>query len=214
MLQFLARLLDIVLPRKERTMRINAYTLQDLRMSPSEHETCGAHITTLMSYRTNAVEDLIRALKYDRTGYAAKVLAEALAEYLREEIAQTKLFSPLPVALVPVPLHKNRLNERGFNQIQRVLEQLPDEFKDGTGSKIVPNALVRTRDTAQQTRLSRKERLTNVEDAFFLNNPTALKDVNVVLVDDVTTTGATLAEAARPLQKAGVNMTLIALAHA
>jgi ComF family protein len=211
MLQFVARILDIILPRKDRVVRIDAYTLEDLRISPAEHTAQGARITTLMSYKTLAVADLIQALKYDRTGHAANLLAEALAEYLREEIAQMKLFSAKPVILVPVPLHKNRMRERGFNQIQEVLDRLPDEFKDGSLSKIVSNALVRTRDTAQQTRLSKRDRVTNVADAFALIKTEALKNANVILIDDVTTTGATLSAAGRPFS---TNVTLLALAHA
>lgn len=214
MFDFFRTILDIILPPKERVVRIDAYVLHDLNISPSEHEACGARITTLMSYKTQAVEDLIRALKYDGTGRAAQLLAEALAEYLREEIAQMKLFSSLPVILVPVPLHKNRSRVRGFNQTQRVLEKLPDEFKDGSVSRIVSDALMRTRDTAQQTRLSRAERLKNVTGAFSLAKPELIRNRNLILIDDVTTTGATLAEAAKPLQIAGIATSLFALAHA
>ena len=212
MFDFLRTLLDIILPRKERVVRIDTYTVEDLELSPTEHHACGMQITTLMSYKTRAVEDLIRALKYDHAGHAGVLLAEALAEYLREEIAHMKLYSALPVVLVPVPLHKNRLRERGFNQIQAVLEKLPDEFRNGTVSKIISDVLVRTRDTAQQTKLSRKERLTNVTDAFALAKPEMLKNTNIILIDDVTTTGATLAEAARPLGNDSIS--LLALAHA
>lgn len=213
MLDFFRALLDIVLPRKERMVRVDSYELAHLLISPVEHDACCGRITTLMSYRTQAVEDLIRALKYDQPAHAATLLAEALAEYLREEIAQIKLFSSLPVVLIPVPLHASRLHERGFNQIERVLEKLPEEFRSGAVSHIVTDALVRTRDTAPQTKLSRAQRLSNVVDAFSLATPEAVRNTNVILIDDVTTTGATLVEAARPLQIMGV-VSLLALTHA
>lgn len=203
--------LDIVLPRKERVVRIENYSLEDIPVSPAEHESCGVQITTLMSYRVQIVDDLIRALKYDRFGHAATLLAGVLAEYLREEIANIRSFSPKPVVLVPIPLHRARHRERGFNQVESILSELPREFKDGSVSRVLFGALTRTRDTAHQTRLSRSERLKNVADAFALTD-SVLDDAHVILIDDVTTTGATLSEAAKPF--AGKTATLLALAHA
>jgi len=206
---FIQTLLDIVLPRKDRIVRISQYRAEDFPINPQEHEACGVRITTLMQYHDRAVEDCIRALKYDRSESAAALLASLLADYLREEIAQMKAFSTKEIVLVPVPLHSSRLKERGFNQIERVLENLPQEFKDGTLSRIETQALIRTRATPQQTRLSRSERLKNVAGAFELIKQ--LDNTAVILIDDVTTTGATLAATARPLEKGAL---LLALAHA
>ena len=200
--------LDIILPRKERVVRIDEYLPADIPVSPREHEACGVRITTLMEYRERAVEDCISALKYDRSGYAAILLATTLAEFLREEIAQRRLLDPRPVVLVPIPLHPSRESERGFNQIRRVLDALPREFRDGTLARVEPQALVRVRATRQQTQLSRAERLDNVDGAFAPG-----KDVGgaqIIVIDDVTTTGATLAAAAAVLDEA----TLLALARA
>lgn len=202
--------LDTVLPRKERVVRIESYSLLDLPVSPTELEACGVTITTLLDYKTTATQDLIKALKYDRAGRAAKLLANALEEYLREEIGTMKLFSTKPVILIPVPLHPSRMRKRGFNQIEKVLRNLPGEFKNGTIAHIDCTSLIRTRATPQQTRLSRAERLRNVAGAFAL--ATDPGEAHVILIDDVTTTGATLAAAAAPLR--GKAVTLLALAHA
>jgi ComF family protein len=202
--------LDTVLPRKERVARLDSYSLEDIPVSPVEHEMLGTQITTLLEYRTQVVQDLVKALKYDRAGAAAKLLAGALAEYLREEIANIRAFSAKPVILMPVPLHASRIRERGFNQIEKVLRNLPEEFKDGTLSHLDTHSLIRTRATPQQTRLSRAERLRNVEDAFALAHDPG--DVHIIMIDDVTTTGATLTEASRPLAEKTVS--LLALAHA
>lgn len=202
--------IDTVLPRKERVMRIRSYSLEDLPVSPVEIDACGVTITTLLDYKTAATQDLIKALKYDRAGTAAKLLASALEEYLREETASIKLFSTKPVILIPVPLHPSRMRERGFNQIEKVLLHLPLEFRNRTIAHIDTSSLVRTRPTPQQTRLSRTERLRNVAGAFAL--ATDPGEAHVILIDDVTTTGATLAAAAEPL--AGKTVTLLALAHA
>ena len=207
-------LLDIVLPRKERLVRAEHYVAEDLPILPTEHEACGVSVTTLLSYRNPAVEDCIRAVKYDDSVHAAELLAEALSEYLREEIAQIHSFSSKPVLLVPVPLHPLRHHERGFNQIERVLARLPTEFHDGTLARLSTDALVRVRPTAQPTHLTRAERLLTMKGAFAVHHIDAVLYAHVILIDDVVTTGATLAEAVRPLLNLEVAVDAIALARA
>ncbi|MDO8552408.1 MAG: phosphoribosyltransferase family protein [bacterium] len=206
--------IDIVLPRKERTIRAERRTIEELGITPQTHDACGVKITTILDYKNPAVEDCIRALKYDGSSRSAEILAEALADYLREEISQVKSFSPRKILLVPIPLFKTRERERGFNQIEIVLKKLPKEFLDGTLSAFAPRALVRIRETKQQTKLSRAERLKNMTKAFSAPNTEAVQDKHIFLIDDVTTTGATLAEAARPLRKTGAEVTALALARA
>ena len=205
-------LFDTLLPLRPRSARTRSRTVEDIEPVTATHELLGIQITTIMEYRDPAVSDMIRALKYEHSSHAATLAASVLADFLREEIASLKTFSPRPILLVPVPLHISRLHERGFNQIEKVLRALPPEFKNGTLSRISTDALARTRATPQQTRLSRSERLKNVEGAFAATH--TVKDTHVILVDDVTTTGATLAEAAKALQKSGAEVTALALAHA
>jgi len=207
-------LLDVILPRKERVVRIEQYVLEDLSISPAEQEACGISITTLLSYREKAVEDLIRAVKYDGSHQAATLLAEVLAEYLREEIASLRSFSTRPILLIPLPLHPERRAARGFNQIEFIIEKLPIEFHDGSLSRIGRDVLVRVRETRQQTHLSRTERLTNVKGAFAVSDLASAVDAYAFVIDDVTTTGATLAEAVRPLTSLGVPTCALALARA
>lgn len=207
-------ILDIVLPRKDRVIRAEQYSLEDLLIRPSEHNACGVSITTLLSYREKPVEDCIRAVKYDRSMHAMRLCADVLSEYLREEIAQLHSFSPQHVLLVPVPLHPSRLRKRGFNQMNLILDHLPPEFRDGSLSRIETAAIVRVRETEHQTRLSRTERLTNVKGAFEVNKIDTVLNTHVILIDDVTTTGATLAEAARPLTNLGISVSALALARA
>lgn len=206
--------LDVILPRRERLERIDHYAHEAIPVNPQEHTLSREAITTLMRYHDPAVEDCIRALKYDSSRKAAQLLADILAEYLREEIASIRAFSQKPVVLVPVPLHINRFRERGFNQIALVLEHLPAEFKNGDLAVLAFNIIARKRETLPQTHLMRHERLENVRDAFVLADPETAFASHIILIDDVTTTGATLAEAARPLRAHHVSLNLIALARA
>ncbi|MBI2611114.1 ComF family protein [Candidatus Kaiserbacteria bacterium] len=206
--------LDAILPRRQRRVRTEARQLHDIPLLPVPHDILGVRITTLMEYQNPAVEDLIRSLKYDGSSHAAKLAAAVLADYLQEELASQHLFSAQKTLIVPVPLHKSRARERGWNQIELVLQELPIEYRNGTLAELAPHALTRTRATKPQTRLPRSERLSNVAGAFALNDESLVHSAHVFLIDDVTTTGATLANAATPLRRAGANVTLLALARA
>jgi len=206
--------LDAVFPLRERTLRTKERTLQDIPLVPTVHELLHARITTLMEYRDLAAQDLVRSLKYDGSAYAASLAAGLLADYLREELSSARTFSTKKILLVPVPLHHSRARERGFNQIELVLKALPEEFRDGSLATLSPPTLVRTRATSPQTRLPRSERLSNVAGAFAVNDEESLRKTHIFLIDDVTTTGATLVNAATPLKRAGAEVTLLALARA
>jgi ComF family protein len=116
--------------------------------------------------------------------------------------AWTSLSERIPASnllLVPVPLHKHRLRNRGFNQAELLARQL--SFV--TGVKKV-NAMSRKVYTRPQQTLGRQERLNNVKNAFRVNTK-MIRGKNVVLVDDVCTSGATLIECSEELLKAGAS---------
>ena len=210
----LESVLDSIIPPRARAMRTKARLLEDIPLYPTAHEMLGEKIVTIMDYRNSAVQDLIRSLKYDGSGAAAVLAAAALSDYLREEVADEKSFSPREILLVPIPLHRSRARERGFNQIEIVLKALPQEFKDGTLSTLAPRALERMRETKSQTHLSRAERLNNVADAFAAADEQKIYGAHIFLIDDVTTTGATLVSAGKTLERSGAKVSLLALARA
>lgn len=205
-------LVDLVLPRSDRRVRAEDMRPEDLRISPSTVTLLGHEIVTLGTYAD--LKDPIQSLKYDRSSKSAHLLAGALAEFLREDVATKKLFSTKPVLLIPVPLDAKRRRDRGYNQIGLVTDALPHEFKDGTLSRIASPLLERIRTTRQQTTLVRAARLSNVAGAFSVADPDLVRNTHVYLIDDVATTGATLVHAGAPLCEAGAEVTLLALARA
>ncbi|MHC4872124.1 MAG: ComF family protein [Planctomycetota bacterium] len=135
--------------------------------------------------------DLIHQLKFANNRKAARPLGQALAERAAEIPADALS------CIIPVPLHKKRLQERGYNQS----EEIAAGFAEHTGGKIVDDCLIKTRHTPPQAELNREERLNTPEGAFTACNHNSLK--SCVLIDDVITTGATASCCAIELRKAG-----------
>jgi len=103
--------------------------------------------------------------------------------------------------LIPVPLHPRRLRERGFNQALLLARVLKKRYSMALATRI----LKRWRWTEPQVNLSGKVRKKNVKGSFIISNPMAVKEKNILLLDDVYTTGATINESGRTLLKAGAN---------
>lgn len=159
-----------------------------------------------VSYEDRAA-DWMKRFKYPQPGFRGLDPAAdgvAIAWALR---AARSCASGAPVAVIPVPLHARRLRERGFSPPAVLARAIAREC----GARFEPRALERTLDTPSQTGLSRLARHRNVAHAF-----RALRRVpaRVWLIDDVITTGATLASAARVLRRAGAReITAIAAAY-
>jgi ComF family protein len=143
-------------------------------------------------------DDLIRQLKYHGVYANARVLGVLLAHAVDERAA------PLPRLLVPVPLHVARLRERGFNQAVALARYAGRML----GVPIAPGVVRRMRDTPSQTALSVDERHRNMRGAFAVSGPRAQRRLlaagHVAIVDDVITTGSTVAELKCTLLAAGV----------
>ncbi len=146
----------------------------------------------------------ITRFKYGGRGELSRPLAALLLPALRE------LSLPPHATFVPVPLHARRLAERGYNQAGLVAQDLARALDRSCS----PRLLARTRDTAHQVGKSRGDRMSNAQGAFALRRA-ARPDVEVVLVDDVITTGATVRACAQALADGGVKLLyVVALAEA
>ncbi len=151
----------------------------------------------------------LHALKYGYIESIGIVLGRLLADAL---MAQKEFYYQNHVVLVPVPMHNKRMVKRDFNQAKRIAQGI--EERAGT-AYLDDGLLVRTRHTKEQAKLARVQRLVNVKNAFEIK-----KSWNgevpefVVLVDDVSTTGATLRECASVLKQIGVKKVFsVAVAH-
>lgn len=102
-------------------------------------------------------------------------------------------------SIIPIPLHKRRYVERGFNQAEKIACLVSQRI-----GKPLHNVLVRTRHTKKQAQLNRAERLNNLHNAFDMKTGEDIKNKRILLVDDVLTTGSTMEECARVLKQYGV----------
>jgi len=139
------------------------------------------------------VQGALHRLKYRRDMGLGEALSNQLARFVESLNWQVDL-------LLPIPLGKERLKERGYNQVAMIARPLSAQL----GLDYCPKALVRARETRSQVGLSASERKENVRDAFVA----AEKEVNgrsILLMDDVSTTGATLSSAAEALMKSGAS---------
>ena len=138
-----------------------------------------------------AMRHLIAGLKFNTDTKNARLLGVLLAQGLKQT-------PQLPDYLIPVPLHKARYRQRGFNQSIEIARaagkalQLPVDV----------HSCIRHRDTPHQTQLTAKQRRSNMKNAFSIVKPIQVS--HIAIVDDVMTTGSTVHELAVVLKKAGV----------
>lgn len=153
----------------------------------TRHRSCGIYGGTL--------KDVILLFKYRR--YAP--LGRPLGRFMDESLGTDRELWDGAEALVPVPLHPSRRRDRGFNQA-RILAR---ELARRRGLGLLEGALVKVRNAPPQAGLRAAERERNVVRAYAVRHPDRVSGRTLVLVDDVSTTGATLRECARVLKKAG-----------
>jgi len=144
--------------------------------------------------RRGWVSHLIAGFKYRDQLHLQTPLGLLLAEALEDDRLRSWDFD----AIVPVPLHPRRRRERGFNQAEELARGLSE-----VAGRPVHNLLERCRATETQTHFDRKDRMENLRNAFRLRKNAVVKELRLLLVDDVLTTGSTLDECARVLRKAG-----------
>jgi len=158
-------------------------------------------ITAGFDYHDDRVQELIWRLKYQKQTAVAKEMAELLWPLIDSEIVE----GHGPIWLVPVPLFWWRRWQRGYNQAEILAQQLakirPDKF-------VVRKDLIKKiKNTSAQAKIKkRSERLENLAEAFVLNKSVGEipRHQTIILIDDVTTTGATLTELRRLLTRAGL----------
>ena len=140
------------------------------------------------------LREAIHLMKYEKKQIISKHLIQLLQAHLPEDLVSTSYDF-----LLPIPLHTNRLRQRGFNQA----EQIAQGVAQIGGLPIRTDILLRTRDTVPLSSLgSHEERLKNIAGAFEVQSPDSIQGRKILLIDDIFTTGTTINEALKVLQVA------------
>lgn len=171
-------------------------------------------IKAIFNYKTALCRQAIWEIKYRGNKKIIRDFSLLLYEFILEELADLDTFENFrnPV-LIPIPSSKARKKEKGFNQCELIVRELIkiDQERNGNNFTLAENFLIKNIDTAHQTKVSnRKKRLENLKGSFAINqsdflisqlkNPT---DYSFIIIDDVITTGSTMNEAFKTLNKAG-----------
>ena len=160
----------------------------------SQLNTSDNKIFAVASYKSKVIKKTIHALKYKKAKQVAKPLAELI--YSRLNFNYRDRIS----IIVPVPLSRKSLRKRGFNQAELIAKHLSDIIS----FRIITNVLYKNHHTLSQVEIkNRQERLENLKGVFSTKNTYLIKNQNILLIDDVSTTGATINECRKVLKKAG-----------
>ncbi len=156
--------------------------------------------------KSGRVQKILHAIKYQNQ----KALAEFLGKRYSEDLIKDNVFNNVDV-IVPIPLHKNKLKQRGFNQS----EWFAKGISLGLNIPMDLTTLIRKTETSTQTKKRKYQRWENVEGIFELSNNESLKNKHVLIIDDVITTGATIEAAWQCIKDIeGIKISIAAIAFA
>ena len=148
------------------------------------------------------MKDAIHALKYGRLHTAARGLGRLLAK----AIAQLAAEAPAEMLVIPIPLHRSKYTQRGFNQARSLAAHALGFLRKSHPEwrlTLASSTLMRLRATESQAGLTFRQRRFNVRGAFSVSDPAAVTAKHVLVIDDIFTTGATARAAAQALARAG-----------
>ncbi len=199
--EILAKMLDFIFLPHEDALCVQKLT--EASVSTLYTPCMVGDIYVLSRYESTYIRALIHEAKF-HGNKRAQILLNTLFRMFLENYTK-----PIDV-LIPIPLSSTRMRARGYNQVTEILK-----VKGSRASKTMNETLlIRTRNTTPQTELGRQERLQNMGDAFAVLTPVQVTHKHILLVDDVTTTGATLHTAkATLLPYSPASVTCLALAH-
>lgn len=205
MTKLFSALLDFIFPAEESVREFagtGTGSVDELeRMLPAyEPSNLPKNIECLFAYSDERVKHLVWEIKYYKNERIADVIGQLLAKKI---LADAKAQVAEKFLLIPIPQTARRQRERGFNHTEMianaVIKHLPSNFS------VAVDTLRKIRHTPKQSSLeNRQERLTNLVGAFVVTEPAKILNRNILVIDDVVTTGATIMEAVRVLQSAGV----------
>lgn len=176
--------------------------------APGAERESAEWIFPIFDYRHPPIKKALWLFKYKSKKRFAGIFAEVLYGKILEELSDLSVMQNFKdTILIPIPLSRKRYRERGYNQAELICKELI-KLDNNINYKLEKNILIKPKDTEHQARIENKrERLKNIVGSFAIKNGQqnieSIKNRNIILIDDITTTGATLTEAKKTLKQAG-----------
>lgn len=203
-------ILDYIFPPKEIEIELRNTSKETLYLEYKKKIiTEFPFIHSIFSYKDALITELIWQIKYKKNKHAIEcsgyVLYREISEYLKE--------NKIPNAtLIPIPISKSRRNERGFNQSEMIIDAIIKNDKNNIFKKDF-TSLIRIKDIDKQTHKNRDDRLENSKNIFQYGTD-VLSNSQIIIIDDVTTTGSTLINAKNAIDPMNqLNILAFTLAH-
>ena len=208
------QLLDLIAPHRENFTVIQKLTAEDIPSLPKSTPVSGhSYVHALFQYRDYRVRALIWELKYRHNTLHLETIGQLLYDEIPALMTDAILFDcDSKWILIPIPISRERRIERGYNQSEYIAKAI---FMCDTSHTLLyaPQWLEKIKETPKQSRShTRQERMKNLVGCFSANPQ--VENTYVILIDDVVTTGSTLAEARETLLGAGAkNVFAFTIAH-
>lgn len=174
-----------------------------LESCPHAISTKHTFIHAVFDYQNPIIKRSLWRFKYENVRTFAKIFARPLYEKILDELCDDiDAHQYEKYLLIPIPLHTSRYRERGYNQSELLAREITT-YDKGNIFEFAPEVLLRIRKTKPQARSEKRaERIANLHNAFVCPDPAHIRGRTIILIDDVTTTGATLLSAKHTLSLA------------
>lgn len=208
MLNIFKTIINLIFPISEMGARVNNISNEELSDSNIRcKNNINSNIQSIFIYKNPLIRELVWQIKYKKNNHALKCAGYALYNEIIKNNSKA--------ILVPIPISKQRRNERGYNQCELIINEII-KLDTNNNFKKVFDLLIRNRNTTKQTFKDRNNRINDSKSIFSINN-NLVSDYfreNIIIIDDVMTTGSTINSAIECLSNAGFeNIRVITLAH-
>ncbi len=204
-MSFIQSLFDLIFPERCVGCGCRETSLCDvcLQKIPKARKHDASWIHSLFSYKDSRMKKAMWLIKYKNRKRLAKTFGQALHDLMLEELSEYIQFERAPtVVFIPIPISRKRLQKRGYNQAELIASSVCT-LLNNPHITIENNLLKKTNETKRQSHSkSRRERLKNIIGSFAVTERCDPRSI-YILIDDVTTTGATLIEARKILKENG-----------
>lgn len=209
------KLLDFIFPKNEIVLELERMAKNgELVNLPNATQSPFRFVNPVFNYKNRLVRTLVWSIKYKENKDLTKAIGKIMFENILEDLGESVLFEgkskPL---LIPIPTTTKNAHKKGFNQTETICTAIKDS-DESNFLEYRKDLLKKIRETARQTTLRRSQRLNNLEGSFAVKDRSLISGRKIILIDDVTTTGATLGEVRKTLLRAGAkNVLAYTIAH-